>query len=201
MPDTKTAWPGIIIRTSLADSKLFDGLVIEALNKIDSKPVGKQLLATITAEIAKEKYGYLVCIKPKKSIKDHLGPLIRWRTYDAGSVTKSASDQNASDGTGTVSGITWDPKNHETPDGSRPPYIGLSHELIHCMYNLLGTSQLISGQDAITLDEMRVTGLRGYEQAPISENRIRREHGVALRVSYVGRCSKQDGSPNKDSFT
>jgi len=200
MPDTATKWPGIIIRTKATDSKLFDGLVTTALAKIDSKPVGHLLLTTIAAEIAKAKWGYIVCIMPKPSVKNSFGPLIRWRTYEAGSVTKAASDQNAADGTGAVSAITWDPKNEDTPDGSRPPYIGLAHELIHCMYNLLGTSHLLAGEDGKKLDEMRVTGLRGYENQPISENRIRHEHGIAYRTSYDGRCSKAEGKPDKNAF-
>lgn len=200
MVDTPTAWPGIIIRTKDGDSKLFVDLVLEALDKINSKPVGRSLLANIVAEIGKVKWGYTVCIMPKPSIKRSLGPLIRWRVYEGGSVTKAASDQNAADGVGAVSSIKWDPKNTDTPDGSRPPFIGLAHELIHCMYNLQGTSHLLSGEDGKVLDEMRVTGLRGYEKEPISENRIRGEHGIRYRSSYEGKCSKEDGEPDVNAF-
>jgi hypothetical protein len=115
-------------------------------------------------------------------------------------VTKAASDQNAADGTGAVSSISWDPKNEATPDGSRPPYIGLAHELIHSLYNLLGTSHLLAGEDGKTLDEMRVTGLKGYEGMAISENRIRKEHGITYRSSYSGPCSAADGKPDKAAF-
>jgi len=43
---------------------------------------------------------------------------------------------------------------------------------------------------------MRVTGLKGFEQEPISENRIRGEHGIAYRVSYHGKCSALEGAPD-----
>jgi hypothetical protein len=43
-------------------------------------------------------------------------------------------------------------------------------------------------------------GLRGYEDAPISENRIRREHGIAYRSSYSGKCSREEGSPDEDAL-
>jgi hypothetical protein len=200
MPDTNTKWAGLIIRTKATDSKLFVGLVTDALDKINSKPVGKALLDTIAAEVGKAKFGYTVCIMPKASIKNSFGPLIRWRTYEKGSVTVTGNEEAASNGTGAISSIKWDPKNEETPDGSRPPFIALAHELIHCMHNLLGTSHIIGGDDAKKLDEMRVTGLKGYEQEPISENRIRKEHGIAYRNSYSGKCSKEEGTPDKAAF-
>ncbi len=200
MADTATNYAGIIIRTNAGDSKAFVTEVEAALAKIESKPIGHQLLANIVAEIGKAKWGYTVCIMPKGSIKKSFGPLIRWRTYEKGSVTKAASDQNASDGTGAVSSIKWDPRNCDTPDGARPPFIGLAHELIHAWHNLAGDSHVIGGDDAKKLDEMRVVGLKGYEYLPISENRIRKEHNVAYRSAYAGRCSKEDGKPDKDAF-
>jgi len=205
MPDTATAFNGIIVRTKATDSKAFVQHVTDALAKINSKPVGQQLLAGISAEIGKLKFGYLVCVMPKASVKNSFGPLIRWRTYEKGSVTLTSDENNACNGVGSVSGIRWDPKSTDTPDGARPPWVGLAHELIHCYHNLRGTSHLLgqgtmSTEDMKKLDEMRVVGLRGYEMEPICENRIRREHGIALRKSYHGRCSKAEGAPDKSLF-
>lgn len=39
---------------------------------------------------------------------------------------------------------------------------------------------------------MQVVGMQGYEQLPISENRIRAEHGLPYRVSYNDRCTALD---------
>jgi len=200
MPDTQTQWDGIIIRTKATDSNAFVGLVQAALNKIYSKPVGKNLIDAIVADAGKRKFGYTVCIMPKASRKNSFGPLIRWRTYEKGSVTRVGSEQAASDGTGAVSSIQWDPETKDTPDGARPPFIALAHELIHCMHNLKGTSHLIGGDDEKKRDEMMVTGLRGYEQEPISENRIRAEHNVVYRNSYHGKCSYADGSVDANAF-
>lgn len=205
MADTATPHNGIIIRTGANDSAGFPQMVLDALATINSKPVGASLLAGISAEIAKVKFGYLVCIMPKSSTKHSFGPLIRWRTYEQGSVTMSTSDANSCNGIGAPSVIKWDPKTTETPDGARPPWVALAHELIHCYHNLRGTSHLIatatsSTDDEKKLDEMRVVGLRGYEMEPICENRIRKEHGVALRVSYYGKCSKDEGRPDKTLF-
>lgn len=196
MADTATDWAGVIIRTKATDSKAFVGLVKAALAKIDSKPVGKALLQGIAAESGKAKWGYTVCIMPKESKKKSFGPLIRWRVYEAGSVTNSSSDTNASNGTGAVSSIKWDPVTPETPDGARPPYVALAHELIHCYHNLRGTAHLIGGAAATKRDEMRVCGLQGYEKEPISENRIRGEHGIAYRCSYHGKCDAEEGTPD-----
>jgi Effector protein len=203
MPDTATDFDGIIIRTKNSDSKAFAGLVKAALAKLNSKPVGKALLDGIVAMAAKKKFGYTVCIMPKESVKKSFGPLIRWRNYQKGSVTKSASDSAASNpDEGTVSSIKWDPIHTKTPDGARPPFIGLAHELVHAYHNLKGDSTLIAddrfdGSEAATKnDEMRVVGLRGFEKEPISENRIRHEHGVAYRSSYDGKCSADEGSPD-----
>ncbi|MDT7953667.1 MAG: M91 family zinc metallopeptidase [Acetobacteraceae bacterium] len=106
---------------------------------------------------------------------------------------------NAKNGTGTVSAIKWDPASTETPDGARPPYIALAHELIHCMHNLKGTSYM-TGIGDVKVDEMMVTGLKGYEQQPVSENRIREEHGVHYRSSYHGQCSAAEGAPDVNAF-
>jgi hypothetical protein len=200
MPDTPTHWAGIIIRTKATDSKAFVGLVQAALAKIDSKPVGRQLLTNIANEIGKAKFGYSVCIMPKESVKKSFGPAIRWRTYAKGSVTRAGADDKASDGSGINSAIKWDPKSEDTPDGTRPPFIGLAHELIHCMFNLQGTSILTSGSDGLKRDEMRTTGLQGFENEPISENRIRQEQGIAYRCSYFGKCSKLEGTPDATLF-
>lgn len=196
MPDTHTRFDGIIIRTRETDSKSFVQKVIAALETIYSKPVGKKLLNEIVARVGKQKFGYTVCIMPQTSVKQSFG-LIRWRKYEKGSVTITGSDSDASTpGVGAVSCIRWDPVHYNTPDGSRPPFIGLAHELIHCYHNLRGTSTLVRGEEGKKEDEMRVVGLRGYENEPISENLIRREHQLPYRTSYYQRCSAQDGAPD-----
>lgn len=199
MPEKNTKWAGVTITTRPTDSKLFVGLVETALDKIYSKPVGKSLLDAIAAEVGKAgRGGYTVTIYPKDSVKETFGPF-RWRVYQTGSVTKTGSELNATNGTGSISIIRWDPKANATPDGARPPFIALAHELIHCMHNLKGTSHLLTIAEK-KIDEMMVTGLRGYEQEPISENRIRGEHGIAYRNSYGDVCSYAEGKVDKNAF-
>ncbi len=147
---------------------------------------------------------------PKRSIKQStLLGRIRWRNYEPGSVTNASNEARASTPNhGSVSAIRWDPVHTSTPDGSRPPFIALAHELIHAWRNLCGNSYLSAGRGTLAAkftgggeatknaDEMKVVGLRGFEQEPITENRIRAEHGLPYRNSYTGRCSAAEGTPN-----
>jgi hypothetical protein len=218
-----TTFDGIVARTrDGADSNKFSRKVQEALDKINSKPVGQQLLNEIVSLAGQVKFaasranlGYAVGITPRASVKQStLFGNIRWRNYQpGGSVTFAINEVNASTpGEGSVSVITWDPASNSTPDGSRPPFIGLAHELIHAWHNLGGGSLISTSQGTMgepfsgagggieaakNVDEMRVVGLQGWEKEPITENRIRAEHGLPYRNSYEGRCSAQDGTPDE----
>jgi hypothetical protein len=218
MPDFKTPYAGIIIRTrDGVDSDKFPRMVRTALFMINSEPTGRRLLELIVARAGQAMFGnasaghlaYTVCIMPKKSIKHaRLSGTIRWREYERGNVTLPSNEARASTpNQGTVSGIRWDPLHNSTPDGSRPPFIGLAHELIHAWRNLYGISYIRMGtgtlgtnfnnsEDATNVDEMKVVGLRGFEQELITENRIRKEHGLPYRTSYFGRCSAAEGAPD-----
>jgi hypothetical protein len=207
---TKTKWDGVEIRTKPGDSKAFPEQVNKALEKIASKPNGKQLLEGIHNN-PNEQYGYKVAITPQASEKRQT-LFWRSRTYEGGNVTKSASDVNASTpGEGAVSAIKWNPQQTVTPDGKRPAFIGLAHEMIHADRNLKGESSLISkpsgsaagigeqGPDEIAAkkgsanpkveDENQVVGLKEYAnnpEYPVTENSIRKEHGLPERKKYSG---------------
>lgn len=189
--DHQTNWPGVVVRIRPTDSKAFLGMAQAALAKIDSKPVGQALLQAIVAEVGKLKFGFTVCVMAIASEKKSFGPLIRWRKYQKGSVTRASNETNAENGVGSVSVINWDPASKETPDGARPTFVALAHELVHCMHNLKGTAHL-TGMGHTRRDEMMVVGLSGYEMFPITENRIRREHGIPYRMKYDGVCDLGD---------
>lgn len=189
MASVDTDWDGIVIVIDASTSSHFVGLVNSALAKIASKPVGKALLDGIEAKSAisytSAGVKFSVKILPQKSEKKSF--LFKsWRVYQKGSVTFAMSDTKACDSTGVASAVKWDPQNKNAPDGARPPFIGLAHELIHCYYNLHGGS--LHNKTGKDQDEAQVVGLSGYEQNPISENRIRAEHNVPYRKQYNGQC-------------
>jgi hypothetical protein len=202
--DTTTKWDGLIIRTRPGDSKAFARQVGDALNEIASKPAGAQLLQEIGAHQGNDSFGYKVAITPQASEKRQT-LFRRPRTYTGGNVTKSGSDAKASTpGEGASSAIKWNPQQAVTPDGKRPPFIGLAHELIHAHNNLKGESSLISKSsrpDGVAQgttsapvnpkieDENKVVGLGQYADAaayPMTENTIRQEHGLPRRERYSG---------------
>ncbi|MEM5338046.1 M91 family zinc metallopeptidase [Paraburkholderia azotifigens] len=213
MVTTTTKWNGVVIRTRPGDSKAFPRQVNAALDEIASKPAGKQLLQEIENHQGNDQFGYKVAIMPQASGKRQT-LFGRPRTYADGNVTRSASDEKASTpGEGAASSIKWNPQQTVTPDGTRPPFIGLAHEMIHAHNNLKGESSLISKPSGSTdgmgaqgpgeiaqkktsrpvnpkvEDENKVVGLGKYADSaayPLTENTIRKEHGLAPRQEYSG---------------
>jgi hypothetical protein len=175
--DTNTRWDGIIVRMRSADESIsYPTIVLEALNKIYSKPVGKALLDQIVAGVAKKQFGFTVCImRPgKMEVVDH-----KWQ---GGSIAKRGNEANACNGVGSITSVTWHCNMMSTPDGERPPYIALAHELIHALYNLKGEAF----SDA-SHEEYRTVGLAPVADArEITENKIRAEHDIPLRTAYSG---------------
>jgi hypothetical protein len=86
-----------------------------------------------------------------------------------------------SGGIGSPSVVSWNPGKFNTPDGHRPPFIGLAHELVHALHNLEGNTSRVPD-----VDERRVTGLYPFEHRPITENSIRADHNIPARASYSG---------------
>lgn len=213
MVTTPTKWNGVVIKTRPGDSKAFPGQVHAALDEIASQPAGKQLLQEIGDHQGNDQFGYKVAIMPQASEKRQTF-FGRPRTYADGNVTKSASDEKASTpGEGAASSVKWNPQQTVTPDGKRPPFIGLAHEMIHAHNNLKGESSLISKPSGSTAntgaqgpgkiaqqktslpadpkidDENKVVGLGQYADSaayPLTENTIRQEHGLAPRQTYSG---------------
>ena len=66
---------------------------------------------------------------------------------------------------------------------ANPNWLVLAHELIHSYHGLSGTKK--DGADGgIDNEELYTVGLGRYWNTRISENSIRREHGLALRDRY-----------------
>lgn len=170
-----TGYNHIKVRVDTALSPMFPAMVKEALNKIYSKPVGKSLLDNIMAQGA-PKFGYKVCImRPDMTVRELKGVVM----VGGGNLAVRGNESDACNGTGTVSMVKYNQNTINTPDGSRPNFIGLAHELTHAWHNLNGVAK------TETMDEEYFTvGLNGYANVAICENTIRAEHGVALRAFY-----------------
>jgi len=182
--DIQTRYDGIIIRQRSAnESGMFPTLVTEALAIIDSKPVGKKLLSQIVALKGRAKFGYTVCIMRPANLSlidtgDGTGP-----QWSGGSLAVRVSEANASDPTvGTPTAVTWNANVISTPDGSRPSFIALAHELIHALYNLKGEAFADT-----PMEEYCTVGLPPVaNKREITENKIRKEHNLPRRDAYSG---------------
>lgn len=148
--------------------------VREALDKIDSEPVGQRLLTEINQ--------HAPTFAPwGGSIKIYRAAL---SVSQGGSKAAAVNEVNAKTaGTGSASGVAWNSNIFAIPgQGPRPPFIGLAHELIHAWHNALGTKKAdYDDEEAFTV------GLGPYmlpSPNSITENMIRLEHDVAIRHKY-----------------
>jgi hypothetical protein len=179
--DSQTDFDGIIVRLrDPGESAMFPGIVNEALRTIHSRPKGRALLDGIVANAGKKKFGYTVCIMRPSGlafVNDGSGP-----HWSSGSICKRTNEISACNGIGCVSAITWNANVIVTPDGARPSFIGLAHELIHAYYSLLG-----DGTMNTKAEEYSTVGLASHQSTrEFTENAIREEHGLPIRMTYIG---------------
>jgi hypothetical protein len=190
--DTKTLYSGIIIRmNNQTDSVMFPSLVNDALAQISGTPTGKKLLTGIASNVNKAQFGYTVCIQRADM------------TYDGACVTKwmgtNVAKRGGRDpeksattlGSSAVTAIKYNANMIDTPDGKRPSWIGLAHELIHAYYNLKGKGfpagqTLMNVNGHVEQEEMATVGLGPGPHRSITENQIRKEANIPLRVTYGG---------------
>lgn len=123
-----------IVVTSSSECTNFPMLVEGALAQISSRRLGNALLRGMEAG---NKY---VCIK--RSSARTWG---NWSNgivgFQTGSVCKRFNENDAcSSGIGCNSSVDWQPDAISTPDGDRPAFIALAHELIHAYHNSLGVA-------------------------------------------------------------
>lgn len=172
-----------------SDSVVFPTLVNGALATIERTPTGLALLQGISDLIDKQKFGYTVCIMRADMTYDK-GCAAGWRGTN---VAKRSHEKNAvTEGAGSVTAITFNANMINTPDGARPSWIGLAHELIHAYYNLRGegcpsgmTKHNVNG--LVEVEEMATVGLGSGPHRPITENMIRAEHNLPIRKTYGGK--------------
>ncbi len=190
-----TSRPSVEIATKPGDSPRFPSQVQAQLDQLASKPNGNEILNRLdSAKAAHPDWPSSLKIVPQKSQVITQSDGSKTREYLLPNQTQSFSDLNASNGTGTRSALFYNPKMTSTPDGDRPPFVGLGHEATHAMHNAEGTSTLTSGQAGKKADEYRTTGIGRFEGESLSENGIRSEHGLPRRDTYSGLESSRSSS-------
>jgi hypothetical protein len=188
---TLSSYPGIAIATH-GDPGSFAEVVNAALREIGSRPMGRMLLSSIELDGPAPP---ATANGAKVTIRDAA------RFYGRTNVSIRANEARGcwqpsqgalTEGPGTFSIIHWDPNLKQTPDGVRPPFIGLAHELIHARRNLLGIGYLNDNRT----EELHTVGLSllgspvGVTRndrrrlGAITENDIRAEHGIEPRTRY-----------------
>jgi hypothetical protein len=179
----RTKYRGIVVKVVTKEHPFFFPLVQEALLKIYGKPTGRKLIDDIQARgSASPTLGYKVAILVPSQIRAAAAGSAP--DFTPGSKAVRANEINAvwldrrPRGAGTSTAIFWNPNVITTPDGSRPAFIGLAHELIHARRNLLG----VAAKDWAA-EEERTVGLN-FTGDDVTENAIRAEHGLPARVSY-----------------
>jgi hypothetical protein len=80
-------------------------------------------------------------------------------------------------------GGEWNPYGGDETWMTRPPAIGLAHELVHAWTGVYGTRAL-GKTDGIKRRELQATGLQEFHVHRFTENRFRSAFGLDLRPEY-----------------
>lgn len=174
---TPTAYAGISVENDDAVNPYFRFTVEEALAQINRKPVGSQLIQAISKAptTPDATHGFKVKIL-RPAVVGTIGKPGQEGGSRAVAFNELAGRQG---GPGCKAACYWNPNIFNTPNGARPAFIGLAHELIHCYHYTNGLAKSTYDEE-----EQFTVGLADYADSPITENKIREEHGVVARTQY-----------------
>jgi Effector protein len=172
----QTDFEHVIVKVDEEEEPFYFSMVQEALAKIANKPLGLELLQNIQRD-GQANFGYKVAIlRPAMAVKQVQGTTV----VGDGNVAVRSKEDDACNGIGTVTMVKYNHNTMWTPDGNRPNFIGLAHELTHAWHNLRGIAK-----PEVAEEEHFTVGLGAYSAERICENTIRAEHGVPLRTTYT----------------
>ncbi len=80
--------------------------------------------------------------------------------------------------------VEWNPYGGTEDWQTRPPAIGLAHEMVHAWTGVYGTRALGNDADGTRRRELQATGLGEFSDAQFSENRFRAAFGLPQRPEY-----------------
>lgn len=151
----------------------FRAAVLRDLQKLQATPTGADLIATLNG--------------PGR------GPVTIVETAGGNSVDgvgpQGYQQPGGSNGTGSGATLHYNPNANQIGDGSeawmtRPPEVGLGHELVHCEQAQNGSWSNTNKHNGVLDDELAAAGLPPFQDNPHTENKIRRELGQPQRPRY-----------------
>lgn len=180
----------------------FKAIVKENLRKIRALPHGAAILNAIAAANPAHKSnfpkGVNVVIQPPITRQWHTPGLnsqgiTDQAKYDAfqagvgklipGIAAKTSAqevDKGAAKGGGTVCWLFFSNNEIISGDGKwLPPHMTMGHELIHCVHALYGQTKA-NDKD----EEWATVGIKGFENETYTENKLRANAGIELRLKY-----------------
>lgn len=106
-------------------------------------------------------------------------------------VDKSGAKRKFIENAGACGLVLFDPDVRPGPDGDRPAWIALGHELVHAYHYVTGTcARALEGStdsdSGLSEEEMQTVGTRGYDRQVPSENWLRDGDSKPLRTTYSG---------------
>ncbi|MFH1764819.1 MAG: M91 family zinc metallopeptidase [Gemmatimonadota bacterium] len=192
--------PGVYIDDRFGAS--FKHNTIQALNKIASRPVGADLLKILS----KRHLGIGTAVGKKVVIALGQGTLaVKSVRHTHQSSTGGGTEVRKAPivgtamrlpGSGQGSAVQYNPNvEHQYTAAARvktPVFVALAHELIHALHSISGdvvkayswTNGVGGSSCGAILEEARTVGLGISARTRISENAIRREHGLPQRRFY-----------------
>lgn len=191
-------------------SKAFFHATSADLNKLKTKPIGKDLLDLISKRCqgigTKVKNGQVVISNARGSLtkaaeETAANPNDMSKIFRSGKKIPGTPIQIA--GHGTASAAYYNPAagvEYTNLVGIQtPPYIALAHELCHCYHFLNGDLRDHDDEDTtMLLEEARTVGAGVFVGTRISENAIRKEWNLPLRTYYdtPGDCDNLPSAVN-----
>lgn len=106
-------------------------------------------------------------------------------------IDKSGAKPKFRGGPGSSALVLFNPDIGAGPDGDRPNWVALGHELIHAFHYVTGTcARPLTGStnadSGLSEEEMQTIGTGGYDGAVPSENWLRESAGSGKRTKYSG---------------
>jgi hypothetical protein len=181
------------------------GRVEVALGELNSNPCGSQLL-TMLSQACERKgkrvvivYGNNQCapctIETVTDNEKRLNPKVSEWMSNANivqiGINKTGEKPKFVENEGACGLVLFNPDHPAGPDGERPTWVALGHELIHAYHYVTGTcARALEGStnmnSGCSEEEMQTIGTRGYDGQVPSENWLRASASVPDRTRYSG---------------